>query len=102
MAGISNKKEPNAPNAQAHPKQGELTIRGILGWLGVRIKRENLRVANLNQVGLVFGTEGLNQLDVLQLVTGLDEDTQMSLALVESPGGFTETTGETIVNETSL
>lgn len=63
---------------------------------------KNLRVTNLNQVDLVFGTESLNQLDVLGLVTGLDEDTQMSLALVESLGGFTETTGETIVNESSL
>ena len=63
---------------------------------------KNLRVTNLNQVDLVFGTESLNQFDVLGLVTGLDEDTQMSLALVESLGGFTETTGETIVNESSL
>ena len=35
---------------------------------------ENLRVANLDQVDLVFGTEGLNQLDVLRFGTGLDED----------------------------
>ena len=35
---------------------------------------ENLRVTDLNQVDLVFGTEGLNQLDVLGLGTGLDED----------------------------
>jgi hypothetical protein len=63
---------------------------------------ENLRVTDLNQVDLVFGTEGLNQLDVLGLVTGLDKDTQVGLALVESLGGFTETTGETIVNESGL
>ena len=35
---------------------------------------ENLRVTDLNQVDLVFGTEGLNQLDVLGLGTGLDKD----------------------------
>jgi len=35
---------------------------------------ENLRVTDLDQVDLVFGTEGLNQLDVLGLGTGLDED----------------------------
>ena len=63
---------------------------------------ENLRVADLNQVDLVFGTEGLNQLDVLGFGTGLDKDAQVSLSLVESLGSFTETTGETIVNESSL
>jgi hypothetical protein len=36
---------------------------------------ENLPVTDLDQVDLVFGAEGLNQLDVLGLVTGLDEDT---------------------------
>ena len=35
---------------------------------------ENLRITDLNQVDLVFGTEGLNQLDVLGLGTGLDKD----------------------------
>ena len=36
---------------------------------------EDFRVADLDQVDLVFGTEGLNQLDVLGFATGLDEDT---------------------------
>jgi len=63
---------------------------------------ENLRVTDLDQVDLVFGTKGLNQLDVLGLGTGLDEDTQVSLALIEGLGGFTETTGKTIVNESHL
>ena len=63
---------------------------------------ENLRVTDLNQVDLVFGTEGLNQLEVLGFATGLDEDTQMSLAFIESLGGFTETAGETIVKESGL
>ena len=43
---------------------------------------ENLRVTDLDQVDLVFGTEGLNQFDVLGLGTGLDEDTQVSLAFI--------------------
>ena len=63
---------------------------------------ENLRVTDLDQVDFVFGTEGLNQLDVLGLGTGLDEDTQVSLASIESLGSFTETTGETIVKKSSL
>jgi len=63
---------------------------------------ENLRVTDLDQVDFMFGTEGLNQLDILGLGTGLDKDTQVSLTLIESLGGFTETTGETIVKESSL
>ena len=63
---------------------------------------ENFRVADLNQIDLVFGTEGLNQLDVLGFGTGLDKDAQVSLSLVESLGSFTETTGETIMKESSL
>ena len=63
---------------------------------------KNLRVPDLDQVNLVFGTEGLNQLEVLGLATGLDEDTQVSLAFIESFGGFPETAGETIVKESGL
>jgi hypothetical protein len=63
---------------------------------------ENLRVTDFDQVDLVFSTEGLNQLDVLGLGTGLHKDTQVSLALIESLSGFAETTGQTIVNERSL
>ena len=63
---------------------------------------ENLRITDLDQVDLVFGTEGLNQLDVLGLSTGLDEDTQVGLALIESLGGLTETSSETVMNESGL
>ena len=63
---------------------------------------ENLRVADLDQVDLVFGTEGLNQLDVFGLGTSLDEDTQVRLALIESLGGFAEATGKTVVKESSF
>jgi len=63
---------------------------------------ENLRVTDLDQVDFVFGTEGLNQLEVLGFATGLNEDTQVSLAFIESLGGFTETAGKTITNESGL
>ena len=36
---------------------------------------ENLRVTNLDQVDLMFGTEGLNQLNILGLSAGLHKDT---------------------------
>ena len=36
---------------------------------------ENLRVTDLNQVDLMFGTEGLNQLNILGLGAGLHKDT---------------------------
>ena len=63
---------------------------------------KNLRVTDLDEVDLVFGTEGINQLDVFSLTAGLDEDTQMSLTFIESLGGFTKTTGEPTVSESSL
>ena len=63
---------------------------------------ENLRVTDLDQVDLVFGTEGLNQLDVLGLAASLHKDAQVGLTLVESLSSFTETTGETVMNESSL
>ena len=63
---------------------------------------ENFRVADLNQVDLMFGAEGLNQLDVLGFCAGLDQDTQVGLALIEGLGGFTETTSETIVKESGF
>ena len=63
---------------------------------------KNLRVTDLDEVDFVFGTEGLNQLDVFRLSAGLDEDTQVGLAFIESLGGFTKTAGKPIVNERSL
>ena len=63
---------------------------------------ENFRVTDLDQVDLVLGTEGLNQFDVLGLGTSFDEDTQVSLTLIESFSGFSEATGKTIMKEGSL
>ena len=63
---------------------------------------ENLRVTDFDQIDLVFGTKGLNQLDVFGLGTSLDKDAQVCLAFIEGLGGFTETTRKTIVQEGSL
>ena len=63
---------------------------------------ENLGVTDLDEVDLVLGTEGLNELDVLGLSAGLDEDAKVSLTLVESLGTLAETTSETVVNECVL
>lgn len=45
----------------------------------------------------MLGAESLNELRVLGLSDGLDEDTEVSLALVEGLGGLAETTGKTVV-----
>ena len=63
---------------------------------------EDLGVTDLDEVDLVLGTESLNELDVLGLGASLDEDAQVSLALVESLGTLTETASKTVVNESVL
>ena len=60
---------------------------------------EDLGVTDLDQVDLVLGAEGLNELDVLGLSAGLDEDTEVGLALVEGLGALAETASETVVDE---
>lgn len=50
----------------------------------------------------MLSAERLNELDVFRLVAGLVKDAQVGLALVEGFRGFTETTGEPIVNERVL
>ena len=60
---------------------------------------ENLGVTNLNKIDLVLGAEGLNELNVLGLSAGLDEDAKVGLALVEGLGALTQTTGKTVVDE---
>ena len=60
---------------------------------------EDLGVTDLDEVDLVLGTESLNQLDVLGLSAGLDEDAEVGLALVESLGALAETASETVVDE---
>ena len=60
---------------------------------------EDLGVTNLNKIDLVLGAEGLNELNVLGLSAGLDEDAEVGLALVEGLGALTETASETVVDE---
>ena len=60
---------------------------------------EQLGVGDLNQVNLVLGAEGLDELDVLGLRARLDEDAQVSLTLVERLGALAQTTSKTVVDE---
>ena len=60
---------------------------------------EDLGVTDLDEVDLVLGTEGLNELDVLSLRASLDEDAKVGLTLIEGLGALTETTSETVVDE---
>ena len=60
---------------------------------------EDLCVTDLDQIDLVFGTQGLDQLDVLCFRTSLDENAQVGLAFVKRFGAFAKTASQTIVNE---
>jgi hypothetical protein len=60
---------------------------------------KDLSISDLDQVNFVLGTESLDELDVLCLSAGLHEDAQMGMALVQSFGALTETTSETIVDQ---
>lgn len=63
---------------------------------------EGLGVRDLEEVDLVLVAESLNELDVLLLRAGLDEDTEVGLSSVESLGALSETTGETVVDQRLL
>lgn len=63
---------------------------------------EDLSVTDFDQVDLVFGAESFDELDVFGLGAGLDENAQVSLALIEGLGALAETTSETIVDESVL
>jgi len=60
---------------------------------------EDLGVSDLDEVDFVLSAERLNELDVFGLCTGLDEDAQMGLALVQGLGTLTETASETVMDE---
>ena len=60
---------------------------------------EGLGVRDLEQVDLVLVAESLDELEVLGLVAGLDEDAKVGLATVEGLGALTQTTGETVVDQ---
>ena len=58
---------------------------------------ENLGVTDLDEVDFVLGAEGLDELEVLCLGVGLDEDAEVGLAFVEGFGAFAEAAGEAVV-----
>lgn len=60
---------------------------------------EDLGVTDLDQVDLVLGAESLNELYVLSLRAGLDEDAKVSLTLVEGLGALAQATGKTVVDK---
>jgi hypothetical protein len=60
---------------------------------------EHLSVRNLDERDLVLRAESNNELLVSLLLAALVQDTHVGLAAVESLGGLTETTGETVVDE---
>ena len=62
-------------------------------------RAEDLGVTNLDEVDLVFSTEGLDELDVLGFRAGLNEDAQVRLAFVKRLRTLTKTTSETIMDE---
>lgn len=63
---------------------------------------EGLGVGDLEQVDLVLVAESLDELEVLGLVAGLDENAKVGLTTVEGLGALTQTTGETVVDESLL
>jgi hypothetical protein len=63
---------------------------------------EKLGVGDLDQVDLVLGAESLDELGVLGFSASLVEDTEVGLTLVESLGGLTETTSESVVDHGDL
>lgn len=60
---------------------------------------EDLGVSDLDKVDLVLSAESLDELDVLGLCAGLDEDAQMGLALVQGLGALAETARKTVVDQ---
>lgn len=65
---------------------------------------ELLGVRDLDQGDLLLGllAESLNELDVRLLVNGLGENAEEGLSGRESLGSLTETTGKTVVDESTL
>lgn len=65
---------------------------------------ELLGVRDLDQGDLLLGllAESLNELDVRLLVNGLGENAEEGLSGGESLGSLTETTGKTVVDESTL
>ncbi len=63
---------------------------------------EDLGVADLDEVDLVFGAKGLDELDVFRFCTCLDENAKVGLAFVEGFGSLTKAPCETVANKRIL
>ena len=63
---------------------------------------KDLGVTDLDEVDLVLGTESLNELDVLGLSAGLDENAEVGLTLVECLGALSETASKAVMDECVL
>lgn len=83
-------------DARAADDLAGLALTVDLGKTGPLAK--NLGVGDLDELNVVLSAEGLDKLRVLGLGDGLDENTEVSLALVEGLGGLAETTGKTVVD----
>lgn len=87
--------------AETSPSSEEFCVGNLYrGWISAR--RRVYHASDLDEVDLVVGTEGLNELDVLCLCVCLYENAKMCLTLVEGLCAFTKTTGEAIVLERGL
>lgn len=62
-------------------------------------RAQGLGVGDLEEVDLVLGAEGLDELDVLLLRARLNQDTEVGLAAVEGLGTLAEAARETVVDE---
>lgn len=87
-------------NARAADDLTGVTLTVDLAETGPGTK--GLGVRHLKEVDLVLVAESLDELEVLGLVAGLDENAKVGLTTVEGLGALTETTGETVVDESLL
>lgn len=60
---------------------------------------KSLGVRNLEQINLVLVAESLDELDVLLLGAGLNENTQVGLPSVQSLGALSETSRKSVVDQ---
>ena len=63
---------------------------------------EDLGVSDLDEVDLVLGAESFDELQILGLGDGLDEDAKMGLALVKGLGTLAKAASETIMQKSVL
>ena len=87
-------------NARAADDLTGVTLTVDLAETGPGTK--GLGVGHLKEVDLVLVAESLDELEVLGLVAGLDENAKVGLTTVKGLGALTETTGETVVDESLL